>query len=252
MSLRWKILSGFLLLVLMLATAGLWSVYELSATRATVQSMLDDNYRSIEAANSMLAALQRLDSGSLLLLLGSSEEGQRMMDSADSSFAHQLTIASANITVPGETACLSEIRQRYTAYRSRWTELESIATSQAQLDWYSSELHQAYLRTRDAVADLEKMNSKSMYESASLLRERTRRSVMPGIIAVVAALLFTLMFHFLLNAYVLRPIMLIRRGIKEFEERGQDFTVQIPTRDELADLAGSIRQLCTNVARRKG
>ena len=252
MSLRWKLLSGFLLLVLMLATAGLWSVAELSATRAAVQSMLDDNYRSIEAANLMLGALQRVDSGSLLFLLGSTEEGQRLMLSADSTFTEQLAIASGNLTVLGEPECLNRIRDGYATYRQRWSELASVATSDRRLDWYFSELHESYLVTRDAVATLEKLNSRSMYDAASELRERTRRSLMPGIIAVGAALLFTLMFHFLLNVYVIRPIMLIKRGIEDFEERGREFDVRIATGDELAELAGSIRQLCATVARRKG
>ena len=252
MSLRWKILSGFLLLVLMLATAGLWSVYELSATRAVVKSMLDDNYRSIEAANHMRGALQRADSGSLLLLLGSTLEGEMLLQSADSLFTAQFAVAASNLTIADEQACLDRIRQRYDAYRSRWSGLQAAADSEARLNWYFTDMHQAYLAAREAVTTLEELNSRFMYDTASALHARTHRSVMPGIIAVVAALLFTLMFHFLLNVYVLRPIMAIQRGVKEFEERGQDFNVRVTSGDELAELAASIRQLCTNVSRRKG
>jgi hypothetical protein len=252
MSLRWKILSGFLLLVLMLATAGLWSVYELSAARSVVQSMLDGNYRSIEAANEMRSALQRADSGSLLLLLGHAREGRLLMDSADSLFSAQFAIASGNLTVEGEKDCLDRIRAQYGSYRARWDGLDAAAGGDARLDRYFNDAHQAYLSARDAVTELERINSRSMYDTASTLRERTQRSVMPGIIAVVAALLFTLMFHFLLNVYVLRPITSINRAVKEFEQRGQPFDVRVVSRDELADLAESIRQLCATVARRKG
>ena len=70
MGLQFKILSGFFILVLMLFIAGLWSIYELNSIGSSVQSILDENYTSIHAAKRMKEALEREDSGVLLLLLG--------------------------------------------------------------------------------------------------------------------------------------------------------------------------------------
>lgn len=70
MSLRFKIMSGFLILALMLAIAGIWSIYELNSFGTSAEDLLDENYRSIKAAEMMLEALERQDSGILLLLFG--------------------------------------------------------------------------------------------------------------------------------------------------------------------------------------
>jgi hypothetical protein len=102
MSLRFKILSGFLILALMLAIAGIWSIYELNSIGTSVQELLDDNYRSIKAAEMMTEALERQDSGILLLLLGKWEEGRRILDSADNLFEKGYQIAENNLTIPGE------------------------------------------------------------------------------------------------------------------------------------------------------
>ena len=102
MSLRFKILSGFLILALMLAIAGIWSIYELNSIGTSVQELLDDNYRSIKATEMMTEALERQDSGILLLLLGKWEEGRRILDSADNLFEKGYQIAENNLTIPGE------------------------------------------------------------------------------------------------------------------------------------------------------
>ena len=72
MKLRMKILSGFLILVVMLAVAGIFSIYELMSIRSSVQSLLDDNYESVVAARKMIEALERQDmelAGSIIMLL---------------------------------------------------------------------------------------------------------------------------------------------------------------------------------------
>ena len=56
MRLRWKILSGFLILAVMLAAAGLWSVRELAHAGASARALLDENYRSIQAGKGMVEA----------------------------------------------------------------------------------------------------------------------------------------------------------------------------------------------------
>ena len=66
MGLREKILSGFLLLTMMLVVAGVWSIHELTAVGTSVQSILNDNYKSINAGKMMIEALEREDSAVLL------------------------------------------------------------------------------------------------------------------------------------------------------------------------------------------
>ena len=66
MKLRMKIMSGFLILVIMLALAGIFSIYELTTISSSVQSLLDDNYKSIIAAKKMIEALERHPSAAVV------------------------------------------------------------------------------------------------------------------------------------------------------------------------------------------
>ena len=93
MGLRLKILSGFLILTMMLAVAGVWSIYELTTVGTSVQRLLDDNYKSINAGKMMIEALEREDSAVLLLLSGKWNQGRSIIESADEVFQRGFTVS---------------------------------------------------------------------------------------------------------------------------------------------------------------
>jgi hypothetical protein len=243
MRLRLKILSGFLILAVMLSIAGAWSIYELVSTSASVEAMLDDNYRSISAARVMLDALEREDSGILLLLLGRRSDGRRIVASADSLFRSVFEVAASNVTIPGERAYVDSIGAAYERYKALWEPPIVGTRNEGDLNWYFESVHDAFLAVTGAVGELMSLNDRVLFETASGLEQRARRAIMPGIVAIVAAVLFSLMFSYFINVYVVGPIARITDGVAAFVRNREPFDVTLETRDELADLANAIRTL---------
>lgn len=243
MGLRLKILSGFVILALMLLVAGVWSIYEFRNIGSSVQRMLDDNYRSIEAAKRMILALEREDSAVLLLVSGGWEEAKAIMDAADQQFEENFTKAENNLTVAGEEAYVEDIRAKYDHYKKLWTRSLWGKAKPDGLSWYFSQPHEAFLSVKDAVQRLMTLNDRAMYDMAVGLQSRAHRSAMPGIVAVVAAFVFVLIFNYLVYHYMVGPIIRIREGIRRFLTDGTAFEVKIETEDELGDLAHSISEL---------
>ncbi|MBU0754679.1 MAG: hypothetical protein KJ645_06035, partial [Planctomycetes bacterium] len=136
MGLRLKILSGFLILALMLLLAGAWSIHQMMSLGSSAQLLLDENYRSIHAAKTMLEALEREDSGLLFLLLGKWDEGRSIINSADGSFAESYEIAVNNITIQGEKELLETIRSSYDTFKSLWIEPIVGTKKEGDLSWY--------------------------------------------------------------------------------------------------------------------
>jgi hypothetical protein len=66
---------------------------------------------------------------------------------------------------------------------------------------------------------------------------------MPGIIAMVSAFIFAVIFSFLINLLVVSPIIRITGGIQEYLETGKSFNVKIETGDELSHLVASVESL---------
>jgi len=247
MGIRIKILSGFLVLSLMLLIAGLWSIYELNSIGSSVNNILDDNYQSIHAAKVMKEAIEREDSAILLLLLGKWEEGRTILTSADSIFQSNLKSATKNITIPGEQKHLNSIKSKYTAYKKLWERPIVDTDREGNLDWYFLEVHQSFKSVKESINELINLNNKIMYQTATDLKNRSNRAIMPGIVAFISALVFTFIFTYLINYYIVGPIIKITDRIKKFKEKRTPFDVKIETKDEIYYLAEAIEHLCLSV-----
>ena len=247
MGLRIKILSGFIILAVMLCLAGVWSIFELSSIGGSVQGLLDDNYKSINAAKKMIEAMEREDSGVLVLLLGRWEEGRSIIKSAEGLFQEGLETAEGNITIPGEKELVTEVRSKYQTYK-RIIARPIVGTKhERNLDWYFNDIHKAFLEVKTSIEKLMAMNDKIMYETASDLKNRARRAVMPGVIAILSALVFTFIFNYFINYYVVNPVLRMTEGIDKLLNRGVPFSVKIESNDELGHLAESIEHLSSEI-----
>ncbi|HOO46819.1 MAG TPA: MCP four helix bundle domain-containing protein [Deltaproteobacteria bacterium] len=243
MGLRIKILLGFLILSFMLVIAGIWSIYELSTVGESVNNLLKDNYQSVQASQQMIDALEREDSGVLLLLSGQWTQGREILDSADEAFQKAFTIARNNLTLPHEDEYIAEIDKNYLAYKALWERPIVDTSRQGDISWYFSEMHKAFQTTKDSVKLLMVKNEDNMYSTAIELKNRAHRAVMPGIVAIISALVVTLIFIYFVNYYFVTPIIRITRGVKDFQEKEIPFKEKFETRDEISDLAESIRTL---------
>lgn len=247
MRIRAKIMLGFLIPAVMLAAAGAFSIYELKAISSSVQSLLDDNYRSITAAKQMIEALEREDSGMLLLLSGNWKQGRQTIRAADEKFRQALQTAENNITVKGEKKHVENIRTLYRRYSGLWDRPIAGTENQGNLGWYFEDVHDAFRAVKAAVQDLMSANDKAMYETASDLKNRAHRAVMPLAVAILAALVFVLLFHFFINIYIVNPILSIIGSIERFVKYGDPVAVKVDTEDEIADLAASVSNLAAMV-----
>jgi methyl-accepting chemotaxis protein len=245
MGIRAKVLSGFLILACMLFLAGGWSVYELRHIGSSVQSLLDDNYRSINAARIMTEALEREDSAVLLLQSGQWKEGRDIIKKANLSFSEGFNIAKTNITISGEKEYVKKIETSYLRYKNLW-EKPIVGTSiEKNLDWYFKNAHPAFMKVKSDLEGLMTMNDRVMYNMATDLKNRAHRAVMPGIIAILSALIFSFVFNYFVNYYLVGPIIRITRGIQGYLEYNKPFDVKIETDDEIRSLSDAIRKAVT-------
>jgi len=247
MGLRAKILSGFMILTMMLVVAGIWSIYELTRVGTSVQRFLDENYKSINAGKMMIEALEREDSAVLLLLSSEWKEGRSILTSGDELFQKGFAIAQNNVTIPGEGVYVGEIEAKYKAYKNLWVKPIVDTSKEGNLAWYFQEVHQAFQGVKLSVGKLVTLNDQTMYQTASELKGRAHRAVMPGIVAILAALIFTALFNFFTNHYVISPIITTTRAVQDFMETGQLPAIQVETHDELLDLVSSVQQLVAQV-----
>lgn len=230
----------------MLACAGLLSIYELLSIGASVNRLLSDNYKSINAAKTMIEALEREDSGVLLVLSGKWENGRETIESGDLAFQKAFETAKNNITIPDENKYVDSIASNYQTYKALWMEPLAGTKKEHNLDWYFEEIHGAFQAAKQSVEELMVLNDETMYLTASSLRNRANRAVMPGIVAIISSLVFVLIFNYFINYFVIKPINILAQEAKNSIRTREPLKIDIETKDELRDLASAIQELASS------
>ncbi len=238
-----KILSGFVIVICMLAAAGGVSIYEFVRISNLVQALIKDNYKTIQAGKSMLEALERKDSGVLLLLLGQFNQGTEVLKSADTTFRDALTIAANNVTEVGEKELIEQIRKSYQNYHAsidRADDMDSVNN----LQWYQDVVHKNFLSIKNLVHTLINLNQDAMFHEATQLEQQSKRALMPGIIAISASLIFLLLLNFFISKYFVQPILRLTRVIRKYLENPQGILIaDIESEDELRELGNAVEDL---------
>ena len=243
MKIRFKILAGFVLLITMLFIAGSMSIYEFLRISKLVNTLIEDNYKTIEASKSMMEALEREDSGILLLLIGKWKEGRQIIHSADSLFNSAFNIAKNNITENNEDRYIEKIGTSYLDFKKKWEPPIVGTNKERDINWYFIELHSNFLLVKSEVNALMALNQDSMHEEASKMKEQAHRAIMPGIVAIISALIFLVIFNFFISKYYVKPIKDLIHSLKKCNSQTQNFNAGISTNDELKELEKEIQNL---------
>ena len=243
-SIHTKILFSFLLLILMLLTAGIMSVIEFHRMGTSVHDVLNNNYQSVESAKTMLDAVEREDSGILTWMLGNRNEGETIIAHSDSLMQTAIKAAKKNSTEKGEDVIIEKIVEEYGKYQAA---IHKIATSDGNINTqktiYADEAAKYLLLSKDAINALMTLNQDHIYQRSEQLIQNSQRAMTPGIVSIVAALLFALLLNFFILVYFIKPIKRIIAEMQAFYPEKNIIDCKIKSKDEIKKLESEINNL---------
>ena len=110
MMLRGKLLLALLPLALALVLVGVLSVRTTHELGSGAQAILQDNYRSVLAAQRMKDAVSRIDAAATALVLNEARPGPDPSRDERQQLERELQVQEHNITEPGERAATQRLR----------------------------------------------------------------------------------------------------------------------------------------------
>ena len=248
MKIKFKILAGFIVIVVMLVVAGAMSVYEFRLLSNSINAVVSDNYKSIEASKDMMVSLERQDSGVLLYLSGDSLAGLEKIHSADIVFKKAMGIAKNNVTEQGEDSIIKNLESYYAVYCNKWNNALVLDSSHCKMENYKSDFYQTFIEVKKEINALLAINQQSMYNKASLLEEKARRVLMPGILAIITALVFFVIFNFFVTRFFVSPLKNLIIAVKNYCSTGKkEFSADIDSDDEIKELETEISNLIARI-----
>jgi NtrC-family two-component system sensor histidine kinase KinB len=244
MTLRKKILIGYLTIVVILVVMVTWTVTDFTLLGGATEGILRENYRSIEAADAMVRHLERQDSATLLLLVEGREAAQVQFHQNQSEFLRWLGRAEDNVTIPGEKEVIEEIDAAYSKYLVAYA--ETAGTHGEKVDAqqrYRDQLLPLFERVRDACSRLREMNHETMVAESVKTRLMSKASLtriawFAGITIAVGALLSLFLAEVV--TYPLQEMMLATSMIAAGR---YDISIEANSKDELGELARRIKTM---------
>lgn len=252
MSLRTQILLGYGLVFLLAGVVTAWAVVNLLRLGAASDAILSENYRSIEAAEHMLDALERQDSAALLYVLGSEDEGRRQFASNGGRFQRWLVRARDNVTIPGEAAVIGAIDTAYAGYATAFTGLVEAGAAPAgpsadRLETarrrYQDRLLPSFREAEAVVVELRDLNERTMVATSERAGRVAQRAVWS--VLLVSGLTFAagLALSVALAGRIVRPVGRMREAAGRIAAGDLDAAVPSGGPDELGALAAQFNEM---------
>ena len=116
MSLRTKLLFGYLIFVAALVVLGGWGAWRLREMGSVSRRIIANNYDSVVAAQDMKESLERQDSAALFALLGAPDKASSQLRDYRARFDADFKKAENNITEVGEREAIETIRRDRDTY----------------------------------------------------------------------------------------------------------------------------------------
>jgi signal transduction histidine kinase/HAMP domain-containing protein len=247
MTLRWRLLAAQGILALALLAVGVVAAISLRTLGRSAETILQDNYRSVLAAERIKEAAERLDHAALARVAGRAEEA---IDPGPTwrRLEEELLVQEGNITERGERDATERLRQAWRAYQEAFRRVEAVRGREAQARAYFADLEPRYAAVRAAAQEILDINQDAMVGKA----ERARRQAASLILAVVAATGIGVLAGTLLASWVttrvVRPVSVVAQAAQRIATGDLTARARVKGRDEIAALASEFNAMADKLA----
>jgi len=238
-SLRKRILTGYGIALALMAVVVVWAVVNLVGLGQASDAILRENYKSIQAAENMIGAIERQDSATLLVMLDYDQEGLGQFRENEGRFLEWLGRAKDNITIPGEADIIASIESGYTVYLVNFSKLRQARASSPQQSgvFYHETVLPSFKHVRDGVERLRQINQDTMFAASGKAEVVAHTAIWSTVAVAVAAIGLGLWFSLLLSKRLVRPIRQMMEATEALAAGNYDVQAPASGTDELARLA---------------
>ena len=86
-------------------------------------------------------------------------------------------------------------------------------------------------------------NQEQIYTETTRLKDKSKRAIMPGIVAILSAIILTLIFTYFINKFFVKPILVLTDKVENYKIANGPIDADILTQDELKRLETAIQDL---------
>lgn len=263
MSLRTKLLAGYLLFVAALVALGGWSALRLREMGDVSRRIIANNYDSVIAAQEMKESLERQDSAALFALLGARERTITQLREHRARFDANFQKAEHNITEVGEPEAIEAIRRDRDAYyqvfdaflaRVNATERGTVAASPtlmneeaAERNEYFTRLEPQFNRLRADCDHLLQLNQRAMLAKSEAAAGVARRWFLLTLLMAGVLVGAGLALAFFLADRIVKPLRQLTETTARIAGGDLNAKVEVTSHDEVGVLAAEYNRMAERI-----
>jgi PAS domain S-box-containing protein len=261
MSLRSKLLFGYLIFVAALVVLGAWGAWRLREMGGVSRRIISNNYDSVVAAQEMKESLERQDSAALFALLGAHDKAVMQLREHRARFDQNLQKAANNITEVGEPAAIETIRtdrdtyyQMFDAFMSRIEAAKASPVTQverreeiSEREDYFTRLEPQFNKLRAECEHLLQLNQRAMLAkseaAAGVAQLWFYRTLLIAGVLVAAGLYLA----FFLAKRIIEPLRQLTASTAKIAGGDLNAKVPVTSRDEVGILAAEYNRMAERI-----
>ncbi|MBL4935970.1 MCP four helix bundle domain-containing protein [Clostridium sp. YIM B02515] len=239
-TLKGKFLIVYLLLVFILAVVGATSIANIYSLGKSIQGLMTDNYKSINAAGYMLDALEGQNSAALTYINTNKNKGISDFNKNSGYFYQWYNVEASNITEKNEKQFVEDINNSYTAYLTLFSRLQETAINSDNskvINFYNDEMYPEYSNLKKLLRDLSILNEKAMFSGKERVINASEKSMNIVIILSVLSIIGGLTAAWLSLIKFLSPLYALRDNMKALKEGELNKQTKIVSQDEIGELS---------------
>ncbi len=247
MTIRKKIIIGFVSLAVLLFFSGVISYFELRRLSRETSEIFTANTHNLDLSRQMLDVMQQQAFATAVAIDGNNKGYDSLYKA--SSAALEGIMLQATVTVRDR----EEMQQIYAAHNIYEKVLADYVAmgAPAHEEWFDTTFRNAYGDLSGAIKDYMVVSQDALREKSSNLGKTAYRAITPGILALSVGIVILLMFLFLIDVYFSRPINAINRSLKGYVAQRIPFNVKDECSGEVAELRDGIDDLIALYKSRK-
>lgn len=252
MTLRTKLLLGYLMFVAALVVLGAWSAWRLREMGGVSRQIIANNYDSVIAAQEMKESLERQDSAALFALLGANDKARAQLNEHRARFDASFQKAANNITEVGEADVIENIRADRDAYYQMFDQIFAQTTATrgfdaAERETYFTELEPQFNKLRADCERLLQLNQRAMLaksEAAAGVAQLWfyRTLLIAGTLVTAGVIL-----AFVLSRRIIEPLRQLTASTTRLAGGDLDAEVIIDSHDEIGLLAAEYNRMAQRI-----
>ena len=209
MLLKTKLLLAQIPLALALLALGAVAIATIGQLGSSSERILQDNYRSVLAAQRMKEAIERMDSAALFIALGRREEGKQLALRNRKVFEEELAVQIKNITEKGEQEASEALSARWQNYLASYESFVQETAIEVLRDRFFTDLFPKFLAVKAGADHILTLNQDAMVRKSDEVRRFSRRLESLITFTALLAALAGIIASIVLTTRIIRPLSVL-------------------------------------------